>query len=285
MATGARAPAAAARRGGYAALRAYAPIGDGRSVALVSDGGSIDWLAWPDLDSPSVFAALLDAGTGGSCVVAPTVPFTVSRRYLPATNVLETTFLTRSGAARVRGRPDPSGPGAGAVPGGPAPRRGRQRCSAHAVGGATPFRVRPAPHPARLALGRARGHLWQRRAGGLLVRRRHAGPRRRRHPWQLLDQPWLQRRGGPLRRAPGAAGVPHPRGAGPTARRHDLELARVGGLPFLPGAVAGRRAAKRTHPQAAGVRPLRCPGRRGDDLATRGGGWRAELGLPLLLGP
>ena len=101
MATGARAPAAAARRGGYAALRAYAPIGDGRSVALVSDGGSIDWLAWPDLDSPSVFAALLDAGTGGSCVVAPTVPFTVSRRYLPATNVLETTFLTRSGAARV----------------------------------------------------------------------------------------------------------------------------------------------------------------------------------------
>jgi GH15 family glucan-1,4-alpha-glucosidase len=87
--------------GGYAPLRSYAPIGDGRCVALVADDGAIDWLAWPNLDSPSVFATLLDADTGGSCQVAPTEPYTSTRRYLPDTNVLETTFTTESGVARL----------------------------------------------------------------------------------------------------------------------------------------------------------------------------------------
>lgn len=87
--------------GAYAQLRSYAAIGDGRSVALVSDDGAIDWLAWPDLDSASVFAAILDAEQGGSCVLAPTVPFTVTRRYVPDTNVLETTFHTGAGTVQV----------------------------------------------------------------------------------------------------------------------------------------------------------------------------------------
>jgi len=88
-------------RSGYAPLRAYAPIGDGRCVALVADDGAIDWLAWPDLDSASVFAAVLDHAAGGSCRVAPTVPFAVTRRYLTGTNVLETTYATETGTARV----------------------------------------------------------------------------------------------------------------------------------------------------------------------------------------
>jgi GH15 family glucan-1,4-alpha-glucosidase len=99
MSERARRPAVVHRQDGYAPLRSYAAIGDGRTVALVADDGAIDWLALPDLDSPSLFAALLDPERGGSFRLAPSVPYTSTRRYLPGTNVLETTFHTAAGVA------------------------------------------------------------------------------------------------------------------------------------------------------------------------------------------
>ncbi len=89
------------RRDGFASLGAYALLGDLRAAALVADDGAIDWLALPTLDAPPVCAALLDPARGGSISLAPTVPYEVSRHYLPGTMVLETTFTTADGTVRV----------------------------------------------------------------------------------------------------------------------------------------------------------------------------------------
>jgi GH15 family glucan-1,4-alpha-glucosidase len=75
----------------------YAMIGDCHSLALVGLDGSIDWLCFPRFDSPSVFARSLDEDAGHFRVAPLDVATEVRRTYLPATNVLETTFATRSG--------------------------------------------------------------------------------------------------------------------------------------------------------------------------------------------
>ena len=89
------------RINGYADLRSYAAIGDGRTVALVALDGSVDWYPTPDLDSVPSFAALLDAGDGGRIELRPEEDFTVERAYVDGSNVLATTFSTSSGTVRV----------------------------------------------------------------------------------------------------------------------------------------------------------------------------------------
>jgi len=89
------------RLDGFFPLRAYAVIGDGRTAALVAWDGTIDWLSLPDLDSPPVFGAVLDAERGGRFELHPEPHFSARRRYLDQTNILETTFETTSGTVRV----------------------------------------------------------------------------------------------------------------------------------------------------------------------------------------
>ncbi|HEX2135904.1 MAG TPA: glycoside hydrolase family 15 protein [Microvirga sp.] len=79
----------------------YALIGDCRTAALVSRTGSIDWLCLPHFSGPSALAALLDPARGGRFAIRPAQTFRCSRRYIPGTAVLETTFRTSEGTARV----------------------------------------------------------------------------------------------------------------------------------------------------------------------------------------
>ena len=88
-------------RNAYPAIGDYGYIADCHSAALVSSSGSIDWCCMPRLDSRSCFGRILGWQTGGYCKLAPSSAFSVSRRYLENTLVLETTFQSQSGRARL----------------------------------------------------------------------------------------------------------------------------------------------------------------------------------------
>jgi len=83
----------------YPPIASYGLISDMHSCALVSTAGSIDWCCFPRFDSPSVFGRILDWAKGGHFLMAPEGVKAVSRRYMPETNVLVTTFQTDTGVA------------------------------------------------------------------------------------------------------------------------------------------------------------------------------------------
>ena len=79
----------------------YAVLGDGRTAALVSRSGSVDWLCLPHFDSPACFAALLGTPEHGRWLLTVPDATEISRRYLGESFVLETTYVSPSGTAVV----------------------------------------------------------------------------------------------------------------------------------------------------------------------------------------
>ncbi len=80
----------------------YGVIGNMKSIALVGMNGSIDFLCYPDFDSPTVFASLLDERQGGRFQIEPQLTgMRIRQLYLPDTNILITRFLAEEGVAEL----------------------------------------------------------------------------------------------------------------------------------------------------------------------------------------
>lgn len=86
---------------GYRPIGDYGVIGNLQSIALISRDGALDWLCLPHFDSPSLFAALLDADKGGSFRITPAIPYQTEQSYEPFTNILVTRFITATGEAEL----------------------------------------------------------------------------------------------------------------------------------------------------------------------------------------
>lgn len=70
----------------------YGVVGNGRTAALISAEGNIEWLCLPDFDSPSAFGKILDVDKGGSVDFVVSPDYSISQQYIEHTNVLVTTF-------------------------------------------------------------------------------------------------------------------------------------------------------------------------------------------------
>jgi GH15 family glucan-1,4-alpha-glucosidase len=85
----------------YKHLDEYGLIGNLETCALIGRDGSIDWCCLPHLESPSVFAALLDVQKGGHFRISPLEHEDGHQSYSGSTNVLLTTFQTSTGSVSV----------------------------------------------------------------------------------------------------------------------------------------------------------------------------------------
>ncbi len=86
----------------YQPIENYGIIGDLNTIALVGLNGSIDFMCFPYFDSPSIFAAILDAENGGRFEITPSFDDVKFKQlYLPDTNVLLTRFLSAKGVGEI----------------------------------------------------------------------------------------------------------------------------------------------------------------------------------------
>jgi GH15 family glucan-1,4-alpha-glucosidase len=123
----------------YEPIESYGLIGNMQTAALVSTGGSVDWLSFPQFDSPSAFAGILDDEKGGRFVITTVDEEPRTKQlYFPDTNILVTRFLLDSGVAEV----------ADYMPVGAAAERHGRRCvvrHVRGIRGTVQLRMRCAP--------------------------------------------------------------------------------------------------------------------------------------------
>ncbi|KAH6845268.1 Six-hairpin glycosidase-like protein [Chaetomium sp. MPI-CAGE-AT-0009] len=84
---------------GYLPIENYGLIGNMRTCALVGMDGSVDFMCWPEFDSPSVFCRLLDKDKGGYFSIHPAAHLscTTKQQYLPSSNILQTRYIHEDG--------------------------------------------------------------------------------------------------------------------------------------------------------------------------------------------
>ena len=83
-------------------IEQHGVIGNMKTAALVSIDGAIDFYCFPDFDSPSIFASLLDQEKGGSFEIIPQMQEMRTRQlYLADTNILLTRYLSLDAVAEI----------------------------------------------------------------------------------------------------------------------------------------------------------------------------------------
>ena len=80
----------------------YAFLSDCEVTALVAPSGNVEWMCVPRMDSPSIFGAMLDRDAGMFSLAPTDARVPAGRRYIPGTNIVETTWGTKTGWLIVR---------------------------------------------------------------------------------------------------------------------------------------------------------------------------------------
>ncbi|KAJ3009363.1 hypothetical protein HKX48_008014 [Thoreauomyces humboldtii] len=91
----------AERERGYLPIENYGMIGNMRTCAMVGTDGSVDFMCFPQFDSPSIFARILDQHKGGHYHVESLGETRQKQQYLPNSNILQTRFLSEEGVIHV----------------------------------------------------------------------------------------------------------------------------------------------------------------------------------------
>jgi GH15 family glucan-1,4-alpha-glucosidase len=86
----------------YLPIEDYGIIGNMKTVALISLTGSIDFMCFPQFDSPTIFASLVDKEKGGMFSVTPQLNTSRTKQlYIPGTAILLTRFFSEEGISEL----------------------------------------------------------------------------------------------------------------------------------------------------------------------------------------